>query len=429
LPPDQPAAPGPRWAVRDVVRALSLYALTSIPVVAGGAFGQAFLRGGEGDLLARLASHNGEWYASIVEGGYRYRAHDKSNVAFFPLYPLAARAVQAATGLRTDAALLATSHLALAAAFVLLDRYLKLRWGAEKVGAAADQSAVARASSPWRPAWAGCPCDAHSAALVAFGLLPTTVFFRTGYSESTFVLLSILALYGMERRWPLAGITLLVGLATAARPAGVALVLPWAFCIVQRSTSPWIGAARLALLAPLACWGLLAFTAFLYAHCGDPLAFVDALLQWGARPPTAALDKAVGLLTAEPIWSAYVPSSPVYWKKFDDASPWLWSLPFANPLWFAATAALVLLGEWRRWLTAYETLLAAAALLLPYVLRSYEMGMIGHGRFAAVVFPVYLVLGRCLARLPPAIASSLLAIGGFFLGAYAALFATGHAFA
>ncbi len=50
------------------------------------------------------------------------------------------------------------------------------------------------------------------------------------------------------------------------------------------------------------------------------------------------------------------------------------------------------------------------------------------GRFAAVVFPQYLVLGQIMSRMPAPIAAMILAISGFFLGCYAAFFAAGYRF-
>ena len=47
------------------------------------------------------------------------------------------------------------------------------------------------------------------------------------YTEALFLFLTILCLYGMERRWPLVVIALLIGLTTAARLVGVALIPPF----------------------------------------------------------------------------------------------------------------------------------------------------------------------------------------------------------
>jgi hypothetical protein len=62
-------------------------------------------------------------------------------------------------------------------------------------------------------------------------------------------------------------------------------------------------------------------------------------------------------------------------------------------------------------------------LLNAYVTRGPEMCMGAMGRFAAVAWPVYLLLGLGLQRLPAPLAAALLAISGFFMGTYAALYA------
>jgi hypothetical protein len=49
--------------------------------------------------------------------------------------------------------------------------------------------------------------------------------------------------------------------------------------------------------------------------------------------------------------------------------------------------------------------------------------MNSHARYALVAFPVYLVLGRLLSALPLTYVATVLALSGFLLGIYAALFA------
>jgi hypothetical protein len=86
---------------------------------------------------------------------------------------------------------------------------------------------------------------------------------------------------------------------------------------------------------------------------------------------------------------------------------------------------------WRAWprrRKAYEVSLCAGLLLIPYLLRAHEMCMTGMGRFAAVVFPVYIVMGRLLAKLPWPVSAGILALCAFFLGAYSALFAAWYRF-
>ena len=99
-----------------------------------------------------------------------------------------------------------------------------------------------------------------------------------------------------------------------------------------------------------------------------------------------------------------------------------------NPIYFVGTAALVGAGAWKRWLTRYEILVSVPLLLIPYVTKGFDNGMLSHGRFAAVVFPAYIVVGHLLAKLPREVAISLLALSGFLMGIYAAEYAAGKQF-
>ena len=77
-------------------------------------------------------------------------------------------------------------------------------------------------------------------------------------------------------------------------------------------------------------------------------------------------------------------------------------------------------------LNRFEVSLSLLLLAIPYSTRGYEMGMASMGRFAAVAFPIYVVLGRWLSRLPPAAAAGLLTPSAFLMAAYSALFAAGY---
>ncbi len=54
------------------------------------------------------------------------------------------------------------------------------------------------------------------------------------------------------------------------------------------------------------------------------------------------------------------------------------------------------------------------------------MCMASQGRIAAVVFPVYLVLGRLLCGAPLVVSAGILGLSAVYLAVYAALFAAGH---
>ncbi|MCR4412313.1 MAG: hypothetical protein NUV77_07790 [Thermoguttaceae bacterium] len=351
-----------------------------------------------------LCQCDGRWYAAVASEGYSYDPRRPSSVAFFPLYPLAACVLGAATGAPAEWTLVVISNACLLAAFLILAAYVGSRMSeAEPV------------------AW--------PYALLAFGLFPTTFFFRMAYSESLFVLLCLVALFGMHRGWSVAILAVVVGAATATRPVGVALLPPLAWEAWRKSPSCLAALRRLAWVMPLAAWGLLAYAAFLGLRFGDPMAFAKTQENWRIRPPVSLGDKLLSLASWEPIWSAYDSYSLAYWGRRSDPAPAAVSLQFANPLYFLAAASLVALGAMKRWLTAPEILLSAGLLAIPYFTRSYEMCMMGHGRFAAVVVPMYLVLGRLLARMTPLAAYGILALSGFLMAVYAAMFAAGYVYA
>jgi hypothetical protein len=261
---------------------------------------------------------------------------------------------------------------------------------------------------------------------VALAAFPTTFFFGMAYAESLFLFLALLVLYGIHRNWPLAALAFVAGLCTASRPVGVAVVVPLAWHAWQTSpTAARAAAGRLAWVVPLSLWGILAYMLFLHVEFGDALAFVHTQEHWRRLPAVGLFDKIGLLASAEPVWSHYIPSAPAYWGKFDDLPAWQ-SIEFANPILFVGAAGLIALGAAKRWLNVYEILFGAIVLFIPYVTRSYEMAMAGHGRFAAAAFPIYLVLGQILARMHWSVAVLIVAAFAFFRVMYTALFAAGY---
>ena len=385
------------------------YLFTSLVAVLGVFAGHEFVRlsnhplAKRGDVISAFAAWDGEWYVRIVSEGYSYHPNRASSVAFFPAYPGLGWLVGRLTGLPPDRALLIVSHVCLAGAFVLTAAYVRRRF---------------------RHA----PQQLTAYVLLATGFFPTTFFFRMAYSESLFLLVAVLALYGMEQKWPLLVIALVVGLATAARPVGLGLVAPLVSYLWHRSASLKGFVGRVALLIPLACWGIAAYALYQFLAFGEPLAFAHSQMQWRLRHPVPLDDKVFALETLEPVRSVFDPSSPGYWARHaPQDNPWL-NLQLANPVFFLLTVTLIAAGAYRRWLSSYELAFASCTLFIPYVTRGYEMCMASTGRFAAVVFPVYLVLGHLLLRMPAPLAAALLAGSGLMLGAYAAMFASWHEF-
>lgn len=395
LPADKESRPSGSW-FGVFLTGLLAYALTSSVAILGVSFGCQFVappgEGSRRSFREGFSAQDGGWYKTIAVSGYSYDPNERSTVAFFPLFPWLGASAIRCTGLEPTPALLLVSHTCLAAAFVLAAVYLRSR----------------RSTSHQITA---------SLTLLALGLMPATFFFRMTYSESTFLLICLLFLLGIQRGWPLLIVAPITGLASVCRPVGVALLPPLLLYAWHRSPSRRAFLSRAALATPLGCWGLLAYAAFLYAQFDDPLVFAKTQEHWGS-PASSLTDKAISLLSYEPVWKIFLRGPDGVWSMFT------WEL--VNPAYFVASVALVVLGTWRGWLNAYETSLAGALLLIPYLTRAYEMNMASSARFAAVIFPIYLVLGEILARLPLVVSIALLGISAFLLGAFSALFAGGY---
>jgi hypothetical protein len=218
----------------------------SVPVIGGVP--------GEGHGLTRLEAWDGGWYITAAQHGWPHAVPMShgfptfSTLAFFPAFPLAIRAA-AFLGIGW---ILAGVFAALASqivAVILLWQLAKEIWS-EPV---ADRGLL----------------------LFLFG--PGAVAFALIYSEPMLFASAAACLLALRRRWWLvAGLSAAVG--TAVRPVGVALVAccAWEAVRVLRSERQWRP-----LLAPLlAPLGMLSWTAYLWAHTGNPFIWSQAEKAW-----------------------------------------------------------------------------------------------------------------------------------------------------
>ncbi len=383
------------------------WALSGIVVSLGVSFGIGVLPQLESPSGLKTKNNNvwanwdGEWYANIAQEGYFFDSGKHSNVAFFPLFALLGKWLASLTGLTVGAALVAISNASLLLSFVLLSAYVRSELGLT------DSQDIA-------------------IILLLFGLWPTTVFFRMAYSESLFVMLSLLVLYGGQQKWPLIVIAAIAGLASATRSVGVVLLPVVWLCAWKREGTPLRRTIQLFAVTPVAVFGLLGFMAYQWMRFDDPLAFVHAQDRWTNRPNRPLLDHVLGLMTLAPVRGVYDSSEVVYWGRHEASAGPLFSLAFANPIYFVGTGVVLGIGVCKRWLSHEETVFGFGLLLIPYCLHSYRIGMQGHGRMAAVVIPFYLVLGRLLLKLPTDTRAAILAVLATLLFAYSGLFATWH---
>ncbi len=365
------------------------------------------------DFLACYLRFDGEHYERIARSGYTDPTAARSALAFFPAYPVAGRAIAILTGANLILTLVAASNLLLLGTFIVLGRYL----GARRNSAGAPHGTPSAA-----------PPRARLYTLSALAAVPCGLFFHIAYTEASFLFLAVLFLLAVERRWPVTWIALVVGLCTATRPVGVALLVPFFWHLRFRSAGRREYLISIVILLPLACWGLLAYMFYQWTEFGSPFIFATTQEGWRTRPAVPLGEKVLSLASLEPIWSVYFPGSTAYWGGSDwGRLPWL-DLKFMNPIFFTGTAVLVAIGAWKRWLSNYEILLSVPLLAIPYVTKGYDNAMISHGRFAAVVFPAYIVAGELLARLPRWAAWSIIGASAALFAAYSFEWAAGKPF-
>jgi len=354
-------------------------------------------------IMHILSRWDGQWHLINASTGYFYNPDRMSSVAFFPAYPILVWAVERTTPFSLRFSGLIVSQFFLIASLVLLYRYI----------------AVTRSPSPKTPlvAWY---------AMFALMVFPTSFWLRMTYSEPLFLFLCLLSLYGMAKKWPFWIIALIAGAATGTRLVGAALFFVLAWHIWCNSVSWKQTLLRCCWLLPLSLWGIIAYMIFLWVKFDAPLAFSQTQVHWFHRPPGSLFHRFQSVLTLEPARAIFNPLSPAYWRRFDPGITSLIFSPHAmNALIFLAAVIAGLFAVVKRWLTVHEIILSFFLLGIPYISVGYTQYMMSHGRFALTVFPLFIVLGTILSRLPAYVSIPLLAAGAWILGVFSSMLASG----
>lgn len=264
------------------------FTLSRLLVFAAAILGDLFLPTEEGHWVADptstfvsfWAKWDSQWYVQIARDGYWYQPLQQSNVAFFPLYPLAVRLLAPAVGgnLALAGFLLSNAFLLAALVFLYQLAHLELHTA---MGASEEAAA-----------------EAAQRTVFYLALFPTAFFLSAVYTESLFLLLSVATMYfARRRRWALAAAAGM--LAAATRNLGVllwCLVLwewlrdhGWRLTRIQRRETwrnLWIGVKAdwvdLVVITAIPL-GLLLYMAFLQVNFGRATAFIEVQAAWGRQ--------------------------------------------------------------------------------------------------------------------------------------------------
>jgi hypothetical protein len=303
------------------------------------------------------------WFLRIATTGYGV---GDGSAAFFPLYPLVIRAVSWLVGGRPLLAATLVSNLAFFGSLLVLYDLTVRRFS----------DAVARKT------------------IVYIAIFPTAFFFFAPYSESLFLLLSLIAFREAERdRWPSAAVTGV--LAALTRSLGVVLAPALIVMALERRNErgpvwPHVIAGATVLLGPLiylGWWGV--------AH-GDALAPIHAQANWQRvlSSPLATVWNALRFASGKGV------VDPGYW--------------IIDVLVVGVVIVAVIAG-WRRLPLPYLTY-ALGSILIPLCYPFPPRPLLSMPRFVAVIFPAFWVLADAAERrrLPHAAIVATFA-GGFSL--------------
>ncbi|WP_199428812.1 hypothetical protein [Qaidamihabitans albus] len=187
-------------------------------------------------LLGLLGGkYDSVWYLQIIDHGYDQGESAQSNMAFFPLYPMLARALAVVTPLGSMGAALVLAWTAGIAA----------AWGLYVLGTHLH--------------------DRRTGIVLAilWGALPHAIVESMAYTESLFTALAVWALYAvLTERWLVAGVlALLGGLSRPTATALIAVVCLAALVAVVRRPSGWRPWVALAI-APAGWVGYIAWVGY-----------------------------------------------------------------------------------------------------------------------------------------------------------------------
>jgi hypothetical protein len=306
-----------------------------------------------GHLLDVWYRYDTVHYLTIASDGYDPAGQ---RAAFFPLYPLLVRYVDAVLPGHGLAAALVVASMACVVALAFIHRLVQ------------ELS------------------ETQTAARAVFYLMasPFAFYLVAAYNESLFVALCAGSLYFMHRgRWWAAG--LLAGFASGTRYFGVILALPFVIEYLRQRDWQWRRIRWDATAIALAPTGLVAYMAYCASRWGDPWLF--ARLQetgWGHKlsPPwTGIVDGIRQISGAAPLSQTTV----------------LNVVDLLAALVGAALLVLGVVGPWRLGPASWYLVAFGAAELLGVLMSPIVMWLPPlHGlpRYALEMVPIFLVLAR-----------------------------------
>jgi hypothetical protein len=299
------------------------------------------LIGPESYMADKLIKWDAHWYTYVAEEGYTAQS-----IVFFPMIIILIKGL-AAFGISYAKAGLLVCNIFAAFSFWALYRLFTL-----------DNSR-----------------NVAFRAILVYGLMPTSFFLNSIYTEPIFITFAAGCLYcGRKGCWWLSGF--FAALATLTRNIGIMLMVPMVIEIAAQPGHIRRKRNYLPLLLPAAA--LLCFMYYNYLLIGDPLGFVYAQAGWGRQ---------FGLPWTS-IWNNMVMSA----MPIADWEPGRFLDTLTVVLALAGLLMLTFLSKYRI-RTSYLTV-AWIWFLIPLFSTSSYFPLYSLSRFILVLFPLYIIIAK-----------------------------------
>jgi hypothetical protein len=308
-------------------------------------------------LAETFAAWDSGWYFDISQRGYYWSSSGQSSLAFFPLYPLLIRALAWPFG-GGDRALwlagIALSYVCLFLGLAVLHRLTATTFDGNR--------------------------EAARRTVLYVAVFPFAYFFTQVYTESLFLLTSVSAVAAaVASRWGWAGV--FGALAALTRPNGILVAVPLG--LLALAGRPRLGElVRRGLALALVPLGFGTYCVFAYRLSGDPLGWLRAQAQWGYTVGNRPWVELMRLLDG-------LERQGLYGYFFSD--------PLAPYYFIHGMVALVFVALTPSVFTRVGFALGAYLVVSLYVPLTGN-ALEGIGRYAATLFPAFMLLGAITSR-------------------------------
>jgi len=294
------------------------------------------------------------WYLTVAQNGYIFKESERSNIVFFPLYPILIRFGSFFTGGN-----FALSGVIISTIFALLSCWLLFLFTKKEYG---EQSA-------WR-------------SVFFFLAFPVSFFLISIYTESLFIFLSLAAFHcAQSKKWILA--TLCAVLLTATRVTGLAIIPALALeYILQQGFHIRTIFTKKILLFLLMPFGFFLFLGFQWFTFGDPFLFLNGQNAW-QRNASFSLPSIASKFHQ-------------YISEFSLVADPQNSMPLATRWIDVVFFILFIVGIIFSYIKTSAPLALFSAGLLAIPLLSGSL--LSMSRYMFVAFPIFIAMGRSITR-------------------------------